>query len=452
MLFEDAPAERAREWASGLAYANWQRATVLAAVTAPVAVVFGLLPDLVLWQRGWAQISPAFLFIAGLHATLAVGSAVALVLFRRFRPAGESTARAVHQRGAMLYAAAVLVAMTLHGLCELRLTGTNSGYMLGLAAVGLAFYLPWRLGAAFFGGSLALLAVGLGWDGSLAPLVGLHAVTALCATVVFWFGARCAYALKVERFLQQALLEDQARQLTEANAELTQAHRFKTELLGLAAHDLRDPLHTIALSAQTLRDELPKSDPGLPLVAGILDSARRMETLVANLLTDAESATREITLVRVPTDLPRLVLEVADAYRPMAAAKRVALHFSADESALRAPPASVDPTRFRQIVENLVGNAVKYSPVARNVWASVSHSPDAGYRVVVRDEGQGLTAEDKARLFGKFQQLSARPTAGEVSTGLGLAIVKRLVDLHGGRVWAESEGRGHGTQFIVTIP
>lgn len=56
MLFEDAPAERAREWASGLAYANWQRATVLAAVTAPVAVVFGLLPDLVLWQRGWAQI------------------------------------------------------------------------------------------------------------------------------------------------------------------------------------------------------------------------------------------------------------------------------------------------------------------------------------------------------------------------------------------------------------
>jgi signal transduction histidine kinase len=95
---------------------------------------------------------------------------------------------------------------------------------------------------------------------------------------------------------------------------------------------------------------------------------------------------------------------------------------------------------------------VKYSPVAKNVWASVSHSVDTGYRLEVRDEGQGLTAEDKARLFGKFQQLSARPTAGEVSTGLGLAIVKRLVDLHGGRVWAESEGRGHGTRFIVTTP
>jgi signal transduction histidine kinase len=163
-------------------------------------------------------------------------------------------------------------------------------------------------------------------------------------------------------------------------------------------------------------------------------------------------ALSEIKLTRVPTDLPRLVLEVTDAYRAMGAAKRVALHFSADEAALRAPQASVDPIRFRQIVENLVGNAVKYSPVAKNVWTSVTHSPDTGYRVVVRDEGQGLTAEDKAKLFGKFQQLSARPTAGEVSTGLGLAIVKRLVDLHGGRVWAESEGRGLGTQFIVTIP
>ena len=155
MLFEDAPAERAREWACGLAYANWQRATVLAAVTAPVAVVFGLLPDLALWQRGWAQISPAFLCIAGLHAALAAGSAVALVLFRRFRPSGESAARAVHQRGAMLYAAAVLVAMTLHGLCELRLTGTNSGYMLGLAPPGPAFYLPGRVGPPGFGGGRA---------------------------------------------------------------------------------------------------------------------------------------------------------------------------------------------------------------------------------------------------------------------------------------------------------
>jgi signal transduction histidine kinase len=73
-------------------------------------------------------------------------------------------------------------------------------------------------------------------------------------------------------------------------------------------------------------------------------------------------------------------------------------------------------------------------------------------RLEVKDEGPGLTEEDKARLFGRFQRLSARPTGGESSTGLGLSIVKQLVERHGGRVFAESEGRGHGSTFVAELP
>ena len=110
-----------------------------------------------------------------------------------------------------------------------------------------------------------------------------------------------------------------------------------------------------------------------------------------------------------------------------------------------------DPAQVREAIDNLVSNAIKYSPIGGKITVAVSHE---GEDTVIRisDQGPGLSPEDLGRLFGRFQRLSAKPTAGESSTGLGLSIVKRIIDMHGGHVTAQSPGPGQGSTFTVTLP
>jgi Signal transduction histidine kinase len=137
----------------------------------------------------------------------------------------------------------------------------------------------------------------------------------------------------------------------------------------------------------------------------------------------------DITIRREPVDISVLVQEVAEANRPLAARKEQTTN-------VVAPPnhvAMCDADRIREAIDNLVSNAVKYSPIGGAIDLLVARQDD-GIVVEVRDQGAGLSPEDISRLFGRFQRLSAKPTAGETSTGLGLSIVKRIVDLHGGRI------------------
>ena len=112
--------------------------------------------------------------------------------------------------------------------------------------------------------------------------------------------------------------------------------------------------------------------------------------------------------------------------------------------------ADVDPERMTEMMDNLVSNAVKYSPHERKIWVSVRRSGRT-VRFEVRDEGPGLTDADRQKLFGKFQRLSAQPTGGERSTGLGLSIVKQLTELHGGQVLVSSTA-GVGSTFSIELP
>ncbi|MDW8465755.1 MAG: sensor histidine kinase [Chloroherpetonaceae bacterium] len=113
--------------------------------------------------------------------------------------------------------------------------------------------------------------------------------------------------------------------------------------------------------------------------------------------------------------------------------------------------------KFSRCFDNLISNAIKYSPHGKHIWVSMEEHQDVAtlqkvVRIAVKDEGQGLSEADMQKLFGKFQRLSAKPTGGESSTGLGLAIVKQIVELHGGKVWAESEGKDKGATFFVELP
>jgi signal transduction histidine kinase len=110
-----------------------------------------------------------------------------------------------------------------------------------------------------------------------------------------------------------------------------------------------------------------------------------------------------------------------------------------------------DADRIREAIDNLISNAIKYSPIGGKITVLVSHYNNNTV-IRVADEGAGLSPEDLGRLFGRFQRLSAKPTGGESSTGLGLSIVKRIIDMHGGQVTADSAGPGQGSTFTVMLP
>jgi signal transduction histidine kinase len=176
------------------------------------------------------------------------------------------------------------------------------------------------------------------------------------------------------------------------------------------------------------------------------DASRRMLEIVNSLLTTA-ALDRGLELRRSTVDLARLAATVLDEHGEKAADKGQRLLLESDQDC----SAVVDHDRMRQVVDNLVSNAIKFSPRGTDVHVVV-RGHNGGVRLEVRDHGPGLTAEDLQRAFGRFARLSARPTGGEAATGLGLSIVKGLVELHGGRVWIESAGPGRGAAFIVELP
>src|SRR5262249_46330772 len=148
-----------------------------------------------------------------------------------------------------------------------------------------------------------------------------------------------------------------------------------------------------------------------------------------------------------PVDVAGLVGEVVEANQPLAVNKQQIITVSA-------PPNIVtmcDTDRIREAIDNLVSNAIKYSPIGGKISVVVTHEDEITV-IRVADQGAGLPPEDLGRLFGRFQRLSAKPTAGESSTGLGLSIVKRIIDMHGGEVTASSDGPGLGSTFTIVLP
>jgi two-component system, sensor histidine kinase and response regulator len=234
-------------------------------------------------------------------------------------------------------------------------------------------------------------------------------------------------------------------ELKHARQRLRELNDEKNEFMGIVAHDLRSPLGTINGFAELLLEDATMARPEIEdSIRRIRETATRMAEMVQNLL-DANRIERgEMALKLAPSDLGALVAAVVEAQRPRALAKNQTLRFQGPTGPV---PALIDPSVTVQVIENLVSNAVKYSPPGKNIFVWLLQ-PAKAIRCEVRDEGPGLSAEDQTKLFGKFARLSAKPTGGEHSTGLGLSIVKKLVEAMNGRVWCESEP-GRGATFIV---
>src|SRR5438093_288411 len=241
------------------------------------------------------------------------------------------------------------------------------------------------------------------------------------------------------------------RRLTAQWARLRQANAFKSEILSTVAHDLKNPLGVILGRTEILKEVTAAAgalgDNAKMQIAYIRDAANRLTEMVDDLVADAMADALDITIRREPVDISTLVQEVAEANRPLAARKEQTI-------TVAAPPhhaAMCDADRIREAIDNLVSNRVKDSPIGGAIDLLVGQE-NGGILVQVSDQGAGLSPEDISRLFGRFQRLSAKPTAGETSTGLGLSIVKRIVDLHSGRIAVDSAGPGKGATFKMILP
>ena len=231
--------------------------------------------------------------------------------------------------------------------------------------------------------------------------------------------------------------------LVESNEELAHLNHEKTEFLGIAAHDLRNPLTVVIGFADVL--QLEDGNPSAECGRQIGMAGQQMMDLINDLL-DA-NAIEEGRYARKlePSDLRILVKTSIRQLQSASARKQIALDFA------DGPPcwALADRKATLQIFDNLVSNALKYSPIGSRVKLSLG-AGSGGIQFEIQDQGPGISEEDQKKLFRKHTRLSARPTGGESSVGLGLSIVKRLAEAMGGSVTCQSSC-GHGATFIVRL-
>jgi signal transduction histidine kinase len=231
--------------------------------------------------------------------------------------------------------------------------------------------------------------------------------------------------------------------------ELSTANAAKNRLLGMAAHDLRNPLASIRGLAEFLRDGVvgPLSPGQLDLVETIHTASKQMLELVNELLDVATIEAGELKIALEMTDITELVEKAVYLANIEASAKQTKIEMVPHD---RPPPHLLDPNKIRQVVDNLLSNAIKFSPPGSTVTVEVE-AVAGSIVLAVRDQGPGIPEAEHHKLFKDFGRTSTRPTGGEKSTGLGLAICRKIVDAHHGTITAENLP-GRGCVFRVTIP
>ncbi|MHA7633761.1 sensor histidine kinase [Corallococcus sp. M7] len=249
---------------------------------------------------------------------------------------------------------------------------------------------------------------------------------------------------------ERAQAEELARRAALAidNANLyeraEQAIRMREEVLRIVAHDLRTPLNVIQLSARMLEKHLPPDDGARTRLDTLQKSVQRANRLIQDLLDVARMEGGSLSVERTPLEVAPLVQEALEQHRGLAESRALLLQAHVPEGV---PRVLADPERLAQILSNLLGNALKFTPEGGRVLLRVQ--PEVGQvRFLVSDTGPGIAAEDRPRIFERFWQAGPKRKEG---AGLGLAIVKGLVEAHGGQVGVDS-APGAGSTFFFTLP
>lgn len=261
--------------------------------------------------------------------------------------------------------------------------------------------------------------------------------------ILYFYRARVFSDKRRETELRQ-LVDMRTEDLVQANLRLSEANEQKSELLSMAAHDLKNPLQAIMGFSEliSLKKECPESIKKSSKL--ILETSKGMLDTINNTLNSAVIKGGEVKLSNEEKiDVCQLSRQVVGIYSEFAKRKSQLIVTRYWNDCYM----TGDKERIKIVLENLISNAIKYSPLNKNVVFTVEKR-DENIIISVKDEGPGFTAEDKKKLFTKFQRLSSKPTGGESSTGIGLSITKKIVEMHNGKIWLESREENGSTFFV----
>lgn len=233
-----------------------------------------------------------------------------------------------------------------------------------------------------------------------------------------------------------------------SNKELHALNQAKDEFVATVSHELRTPLNSIigwtelALSKELKQERLPEA------LKIIQRNARSQNQLIGDLLDVSRIISGKMKISVQSMRVSEIVEGVVLSFRPAAEAKEINIicHTNEDSDTILG-----DPQRIQQVVWNLLSNAIKFSKKKSRIWVIVERF-NSQIEIKVKDQGLGLSREDLNRVFGRFEQVDSSIGRKAGGLGLGLAISKHIVELHGGKIWADSEGLGTGTTFVASFP
>ena len=249
---------------------------------------------------------------------------------------------------------------------------------------------------------------------------------------------------------QQQILTDMAyivMEQLELRIMSRMAINSQNKMAYMVTHDIRSAVCHLPVLVDLIKEN--KDNAGELEVLGdmIKSTANKSLEAVDSFLKHATSLSKEVDYRFEPFDFSELTRKVISTNAVMALKKQQKIGDSIEGNVW----VNGDRTRLSELIDNLLSNAIKYSPKGKDIWVSLETS-DGKLILKVRDEGQGMTAEDMANAFKRFNKLSAMPTGGEVSTGLGLWIVKEIAERHRGKASVKSEGKDKGATFTVELP
>ncbi|MBA3673172.1 MAG: HAMP domain-containing histidine kinase, partial [Gemmatimonadaceae bacterium] len=257
----------------------------------------------------------------------------------------------------------------------------------------------------------------------------------------------------VQQDARVGVLEQQLRVANEHIAEIEARDSLRTQVLANISHDLRTPLTAVITHAEILRDGIlgPLAPRQLDSISGIINGGRQLLDQVGEILTYARGAANQLTLTPTRFHLNEVVTQLNALNESLASRKGVQLVADVPGDL---EPVLADREKVTHIVGNLLGNAIDFTPRGGRVWVKAHNAPgEHGMDCVVEvgDTGIGIAADHHELVFREFAQVDASASRQHHGTGLGLTIARKLVELHGGRIWVESE-LGGGCRFYFTIP
>lgn len=252
-------------------------------------------------------------------------------------------------------------------------------------------------------------------------------------------------SMTFEASMHRALADVEAQHATieKQTAELEKLIEDKDHIIGILAHDLRNPLANIGILAKMLTEEKDEVEQ-LKLIGMIEKVSSQAHILVKDVLETASLEQVGKGLMLQPMEPYPLLLEVVQSLEATADAKGIQMNIMNEADTI---PILADSTYFRQVIENLISNALKFSASGKHIEIYLLHK-GSGIQIKVRDFGPGVPKEEEDKLFKKFSRLSAQPTAGESSSGLGLSLVKRYMEVMRGNAWHERP-MDEGAIFVV---